>query len=481
MSGHQAKLKAQRTGAASVPILLACVCVLALALVFSACGGGSTTASSQLPTQLSPEQILAGVLAVVQGAGAAGSATGAASGEMVVQGEGDILLEPAGSAGPESFAGEVHVVRGPTTTFSLPARTSTTQSPTTLAPGQVAAWSGGTPGLYGGSRSKAKCDKELQLRFLEQNPAKAAAFCAALNSDPTLRWSGGNKVIPEQLRAYFAELTPMVLTRDTRVTNHGFRNGYPTPRQSVLQAGQGVLVDRYGVPRVRCECGNPLNPPQPVKTTPKYTGPKWTNFDPTTIIIIQQTTVIIDIFVVVDVDTGESFNRPAGSAGEKDTPHEVTTTTSSTTTSSTASTTTTLIIDHPDINGHWAGSYTFTAIDVPASAESELEAQGCSVAELKALEGKPLPMTLDLTVDAQGKGTGVLFVDFSSVSADATSEPQNVSVSYVGNTVTLTTEDGTETKGVVSSKGGGLVIGGTQTQADQGISITATWQVTQAQ
>jgi hypothetical protein len=327
MSGHQAKLKAQRTGAASVPILLACVCVLALALVFSACGGGSTTASSQLPTQLSPEQILAGVLAVVQGAGAAGSATGAASGEMVVQGEGDILLEPAGSAGPESFAGEVHVVRGPTTTFSLPARTSTTQSPTTLAPGQVAAWSGGTPGLYGGSRSKAKCDKELQLRFLEQNPAKAAAFCAALNSDPTLRWSGGNKVIPEQLRAYFAELTPMVLTRDTRVTNHGFRNGYPTPRQSVLQAGQGVLVDRYGVPRVRCECGNPLNPPQPVKTTPKYTGPKWTNFDPTTIIIIQQTTVIIDIFVVVDVDTGESFNRPAGSAGEKDTPHEVTTST----------------------------------------------------------------------------------------------------------------------------------------------------------
>ncbi len=143
MSGHQAKLKAQRTGAASVPILLAAVCVLALALVFSACGGGSTTASSQMPTQLSPEQILAGVLAVVQGAGAAGGAPARGDGGP---GEGDILLEPAGTAGPESFAGEVHVVRGPTTTFSLPARTSTTQSPTTLAPGQVAAWSGGTPG-----------------------------------------------------------------------------------------------------------------------------------------------------------------------------------------------------------------------------------------------------------------------------------------------------------------------------------------------
>ncbi len=83
---------------------------------------------------------------------------------------------------------------------------------------------------------------------------------------------------------------------------------------------------------MRCECGNPLNPPQPVKTTPKYTGPKWTNFDPTTIIIIQQTTVIIDIFVVVDVDTGESFNRPAGSTGEQDTPREVTTSTVTSTT-----------------------------------------------------------------------------------------------------------------------------------------------------
>ncbi|MFH0915772.1 MAG: DUF6777 domain-containing protein [bacterium] len=415
---------------------------------------------------------MAGVLAV---AGAAGDA-GGGGGEILVQKEGDILLEPSGTAGPESFTGEVNVVRGPTTTFSLPARTSTTQSPTTLAPGQVAAWSGGTPGLYGGSRSKAVCDKELQLRFLEQNPIKAAAFCAALNSDPTLRWSGGNKVMPLQLRAYFAELTPMVLTRDTRVTNHGFRNGLPTPRQSVLQAGQGVLVDEYGVPRVRCECGNPLNPPQPVKATPNYTGPKWENFDPATIIIIQQTTVIIDIFVLVDVETGETFDRPAGSTGEQDTSREITTTSETTT----SSTTTTTLIGPLDINGLWAGSYTFTAIDVPPEAESELEAQGCSIGELKALEGKPLPMTLDMTVDARGKGTAVLFVDFSSISPDASSEPETVSVSYAGNIVTLTAEDGTETKGKVSTQGGRLVISGTQTQAEQGISITAAWQVTQA-
>jgi hypothetical protein len=462
--------------AASVPITLAAVCALAFALVLGACGGDSTPPSSQVPVQLSPEQILAGMLAVMEAA----SSAAADGGEIVVQEEGDILLEPAGTAGPESFAGDEFVVRGPTTTFPLPAGASTAQSPTTLAPGQVAVWSGGTPGLYGGSRNKATCDKDLQLRYLEQNPIKAAAFCAALNSDPTLRWSGGNKVMPGQLRAYFAELTPLVLTRDTRVTNHGFRSGLPAPRQSVLQAGQGVLVDRYGVPRVRCECGNPLNPPEPVTTAPNYTGPRWQNFDPTAIIIIQQTTEIIDIFVVVDVETGETFNRPAGTAGEQDTPRGMTTTSESTT-SSTTTTTTTLIVDHPDINGHWAGSYTFTAIDVLPEAESELEAQGWSVAELKALEDKPLAMTLDITVDAQGKGTAVMFIDFSPVYSDVSSEPQTVSVDYVGNVVTLTAEDGTGTVGHVSSQGGRLVISGTLTQAKQGLSITAFWQVTQAQ
>ncbi len=113
-----------------------------------------------------------------------------------------------------------------------------------------------------------------------------------------------------------------MLTRDTRVTNNGYRDGKPTPRQSVLQKGQMVLVDQYGVPRVRCECGNPLTPPQPVKKTPKYTGTQWPGFDPATIIVIQQTTVIINIFVVVDVYTGESFDRPAGTTGDQDVAQE---------------------------------------------------------------------------------------------------------------------------------------------------------------
>jgi hypothetical protein len=188
----------------------------------------------------------------------------------------------------------------------------------------VISYTGDTPALYGGSKSRQLADKEGQLRFLEQNPDKAAAFCEALNNDPTLRWSGGTKVQPSQLRDYFAELTPVMLTRDTRVTNHGYRDGRPTPRQSVLQAGQMVLVDAYGVPRVRCECGNPLAPPRPVPTTPRYTGPRWPDFDPTVIVVVQQTTVVIEQIILVDINTGETFVRPPGTSGEADEDRELT-------------------------------------------------------------------------------------------------------------------------------------------------------------
>jgi hypothetical protein len=278
------------------------------------------------------------------------SASTSTTEEVFAQKEGEIFLEPVGTAGPDSFGGETFVpavpaatphiftttslVAGATTTVLGGAATTapggaTTTTPavtTTTAGGgvQVVSYGGGTPALYGGSKDKQLVDKEGQLTFFENNPDKAAAFCAALNADPTFKWSGGTQIQPSQLRDYFAELTPMMLTRDTRVTNNGYRDGKPTPRQSVLQKGQMVLVDQYGVPRVRCECGNPLSPPKAVQKTPVYTGPKWPDFDPTTIIVVQPTTVVINIFVVIDIDTGEPFDRPTGTEGTEDVAHETT-------------------------------------------------------------------------------------------------------------------------------------------------------------
>ncbi|MFA9565031.1 MAG: DUF6777 domain-containing protein [Acidimicrobiales bacterium] len=89
------------------------------------------------------------------------------------QTEGEIFLEPAGSAGPDSFAGELFVSE--TTTIPSISTTAVTPTPAPTGPSTVSAIAGGTPALYGGSRDVARCDKAAQLRFLQQNPEKAGA------------------------------------------------------------------------------------------------------------------------------------------------------------------------------------------------------------------------------------------------------------------------------------------------------------------
>ena len=134
-----------------------------------------------------------------------------------VQQEGEIFLEAAGAAGPESLPGETFVSAGPAPTLNIPTTTipattiptATVPSATTVAGAVVISYPGDIPALYGGSKSKELADKEGQVSFFEQNADKAAAFCAALNSDETFDWSGGDQVHPDQLRDYFAELTPL--------------------------------------------------------------------------------------------------------------------------------------------------------------------------------------------------------------------------------------------------------------------------------
>jgi len=127
--------------------------------------------------------------------------------------------------------------------------------------------SSSTTGLFGGSGDNGICAPDKLVAFLESSPDKAAAWVAALNADPTLSWSGGNNLQVSDIAAYVAELTPTFLNVDTPVTNQGFKDGEPTPRQSLLEKGTAVLVDKDGVPRVRCYCGNPLNPPDDDTTT----------------------------------------------------------------------------------------------------------------------------------------------------------------------------------------------------------------------
>lgn len=164
---------------------------------------------------------------------------------------------------------------------------------------------GSNVGLYGGTLNVSSCDPDKMLVFLQAHPDKAAA------------WANVQSIAPKDMPAYIAELTPLILRSDTAVTNHGFANGRATTVRSVLQAGTAVLVDKFGVPRVRCYCGNPLTPAQSF-TRPRYVGPAWGGFSETSITIIQQSTIAINEFTIVNPATNAITYRPAGTRGERD-------------------------------------------------------------------------------------------------------------------------------------------------------------------
>jgi hypothetical protein len=124
-------------------------------------------------------------------------------------------------------------------------------------------------GPFGGTGSDLVCDRDLLIRSLKADPAKLRAWAQVAGIPPTYT----------SVARYIARLHPVTLTRDTRVTNHSFVNGNVTAFQSILAAGTAVLVDQYGRPVARCRCGNPLTPPQELKTAtcsgcpPHYTPP----------------------------------------------------------------------------------------------------------------------------------------------------------------------------------------------------------------
>jgi hypothetical protein len=228
-------------------------------------------------------------------------------------GPGEIFLEPATAVGPDPFMPSVATATA-APSQPQPASPSVTVTATpSSAPSASASEAiavrtipGGEVGLYGGTRNNTECDKEQLVTFLEQNPDKAAA------------WAAVQGIQPSDIRSFVATLTPVVLQHDTRVTNHGFRNGVADARQSVLQAGTAVLLDDRGVPRARCFCGNPLLAPIPAPVTPTYTGDKWPGFDPEKLQVISPAPAPLAQIPVVDNQTGEVFARPIGSEGTID-------------------------------------------------------------------------------------------------------------------------------------------------------------------
>ena len=109
----------------------------------------------------------------------------------------------------------------------------------------------------------------------------------------------------------------MLLRADTAVTNHGFTDGAATTLHSVLQAGSAVLIDRYGVPRARCACGNPLTPSTLASPT-GYTGTRWAAFDPAHVVAVTPTPTPMTQLELVDPVSLIVFTRPVGGNGHSD-------------------------------------------------------------------------------------------------------------------------------------------------------------------
>jgi hypothetical protein len=168
--------------------------------------------------------------------------------------------------------------------------------------GAPATYVASLPGLYGGTRNYSTCDAQKLIAFLEQNPAKAAAWASTLGISTT------------GIARYVSGLTPVLLRTDTRVTNHGYINGVADPIQSVLEAGTAVFVNDYGQPVVKCYCGNPLTAPV-LYSAPVYTGPLWTSFTTINITIIERSTTVINTYTLYDPGSGMEFKRTPGIHG----------------------------------------------------------------------------------------------------------------------------------------------------------------------
>ncbi|MEE6282484.1 DUF6777 domain-containing protein [Georgenia sp. MJ170] len=162
---------------------------------------------------------------------------------------------------------------------------------------------GTLPGLYGGSSQLSICDPESLVAFLADEPAKASA------------WAGVLGIAPEAIPELVASLTPVLLTMDTLVTNHGFAAGAATPKQTVLQAGTAVMVDRLGVPAVRCECGNPLIATGLSTTVAgaETVGVGWDGLNLGRVVTVTAADDDLTALTVIDLHTGELVEQPTGS------------------------------------------------------------------------------------------------------------------------------------------------------------------------
>jgi hypothetical protein len=189
--------------------------------------------------------------------------------------------------------------------ISSPSATAT-EAATSSGAAVVESASGGEPGLYGGSRRFSACDVARLSALLSGDTPRAGA------------WAQVAGIATADVDAYVKALTAVVLRRDTRVTAHGYAGGRSTDVQAVLQTGTAVLVDSFGVPRVRCISGAPLTDPVAQAVEPVYLGIRWAAFQTSPLAAVRPAPTALTAFVLVDAASGGSFSRPVAGDGSSD-------------------------------------------------------------------------------------------------------------------------------------------------------------------
>ncbi|MEV7731344.1 DUF6777 domain-containing protein [Streptomyces sp. NPDC088921] len=261
--------------------------------------GGASAPEPRRPWWRSAPRVAVIAAAVVAAVVLAVVFTRSDGGSTSAGGDGEVFLQAAAKTGPDPFTDS-------TAKDSSVPPASASPTDTSEPANAVRGVDGGAPGLYGGTRNVSSCDVEKQVKALQADPSKNRAFASVAGVQPT------------GVPAYLRSLTPVQLRMDTRVTNHGYRDGGPTSYQAVLQAGTAVLVDSHGVPRTRCACGNPLTPPVAQQTTPKPTGDTWSSYQPSNVVVVAPSTTVINIFVIYDPDHHDWIARHRGDTGGKD-------------------------------------------------------------------------------------------------------------------------------------------------------------------
>ncbi len=221
-------------------------------------------------------------------------------------GSGDVVLTAANAAVTDPFGKSVVLDRTPPSPEAAQHITeSIAQIP--YFPDRGARLASGTQrGMYGTfSRPNRPCDA-------------AAAATALLNDAPRgTAWASALGLKRDEIPYYLNTLTPVLLTVDTWVTAYGYVDGAASPFETILQAGNAVMVDPAGVPRLHCEGVSPLAPPADRNLSDlRQVGTAWPDLDGQKVVAIAYTAdtaaQATTEFTLLDLASAQTVTRAAG-------------------------------------------------------------------------------------------------------------------------------------------------------------------------